>query len=174
MILDSVKEIAVNRSSESESLDFLLVQISKLHRSRAHTLLEELGLYRGQPPMLRALWEQEGQTHGELADQLHVQPATITKMIQRMEKTGFVVRRSDPDDQRISRVYLTNAGRAIQKAVTQVWSTLEQESFDGFTLQECQLLRRFFLQIRDNLERAIGTDAKTTRQGVVDWNRDKN
>ena len=43
-------------------------RICKLHHTRAHALLEELGLYRGQPPMLRALWEQEGLTHGELAE----------------------------------------------------------------------------------------------------------
>ena len=138
-------------SSESESLDFLLAQISRFHRSRAHTLLEELGLYRGQPSMLRALWKQEGQTHGELAGQLHVQPATITKMIQRMEKTGFVMRRHDPKDQRISRVYLTDAGRAVQKAVKEVWATLEKETFGGFSLEERVLLRQFFLQMRENL-----------------------
>jgi DNA-binding MarR family transcriptional regulator len=141
----------VHRLSESESLDFLFVRIAKLHRARAHTLLEALGLYRGQPSMLRALWEQEGQTHGELASQLHVQPATITKMLQRMEKAGFVERRPDAVDQRISRVYLTDTGRAIQEAVKQVWTTLEQETFAGFTLEERVLLRRFFVQIKENL-----------------------
>ena len=136
-----------------ESLDFLLVQICRLHHARAHTLLEGLGLYRGQPPMLHALWEREGLTHGELAERLHVQPATITKMIQRMEKAGFLERRSDPEDQRVSRVYLTDAGRNIQAEVRRVWSALEGETFDGFTLEERVLLRRFFLQVRDNLIR---------------------
>ena len=134
-----------------ESLDFLLVQICKLHHARAHTLLEELGLYRGQPPVLFALWEREGLTHSELAARLHVKPATITKMINRMEKTGFVQRRSDPEDQRVSRVYLTDAGRAIQNEVERVWRTLLKETFVGFSLDERVLLRRFFLQMRENL-----------------------
>ena len=138
-------------NSSEESIDFLLVQVSKLHRSRAHHLLESLGLYRGQPHVLRALWEQEGMTHGELAARLQVQPATITKMIQRMEKAGFVARRPDPKDQRVSRVYLTEAGRTVQDRVKQVWRTLEDETFDGFTLEERVLLRRFFLQMRENL-----------------------
>ena len=134
-----------------ESLDFLLVQICKLHHARAHTLLEELGLYRGQPPVLFALWEREGLTHSELAARLHVKPATITKMINRMEKTGFVQRRSDPEDQRVSRVYLTDAGHAIQNEVERVWRILLEETFVGFSLEERVLLRRFFLQMRDNL-----------------------
>ena len=142
------------QQTNEESNDFLLVQVSKLHRSRAHHLLESLGLYRGQTHVLRALWEQEGMTHGELAAQIRVQPATITKMIQRMEKAGFVARRPDPKDQRVSRVYLTEAGRTVQGKVEQVWQTLEDETFAGFTFEERVLLRRFFLQIRENLSRA--------------------
>jgi len=146
----------MSQRTEPESIDFLLAQVCRLHHARAHTLLEELGLYRGQPPMLHALWEQEGLTHGELAERLHVQPATITKMIQRMEKAGFLERQSDLEDQRVSRVYLTDAGRAIQAEVRQVWRTLEGETFAEFTLEERVLLRRFFLQIRENLIRVTG------------------
>ena len=101
--------------------------------------------------MLRLLWHREGMTHTQLARELQVQPATITKMIQRMEKAGFVVRRDDPDDQRVSRVYLTPAGQAIQDDVQQVWRQLEEEAFAGFAEEESLLLRRFFLRIRDNL-----------------------
>jgi DNA-binding MarR family transcriptional regulator len=144
----------MSQQPKSESMDLLLVQVCRLHHARAHTLLEELGLYRGQPPMLSALWEQEGLTHSELAARLHVRPATITKMLKRMEKAGFVERRSDLEDQRVSRVYLTDAGRSIQNEVEQFWGTLDDETFVGFSLEERVLLRRFLLQMRDNLIRA--------------------
>ena len=146
----------MSSSPKSESIDFLLAQICRLHHARAHTLLETLGLYHGQPPMLRALWKQEGLTHSELAARLHVQPATMTKMVQRMEKAGFIERKSDPNDQRVSRVYLTDAGRAVKAEVKQVWRTLEDETFDGFTMEERVLLRRFFLQMRENLLQVTG------------------
>jgi DNA-binding MarR family transcriptional regulator len=141
---------------EAESLDSLFAQICRLKHARIHTLLEALGLYRGQPSVLQALWEQEGLMHTELARRLQVQPATITKMLQRMEKAGFVERRPDPDDQRVSRVYLTGAGRAVRADVQQVWQRLEEEAFASFTLEEQVLLRRFFLQIRENLKRVTG------------------
>jgi len=141
---------------EPESLDFLLAQICRLHHARAHTLLEALGLYRGQPPMLHALWEKEGLTHGELATRLHIQPSTVTKMIQRMERAGFVECRPDPDDQRVSRVYLTDAGRAIQAEVKQVWRTMEDETFAAFAPEERTLLRRFLMQMRESLIQVTG------------------
>ncbi|MGC9396364.1 MAG: MarR family winged helix-turn-helix transcriptional regulator [Anaerolineae bacterium] len=140
----------------SESLDFLLAQVCKAHRARMFTLFEDLGLYHGQPPMLFALWDQDGQTHTELAGRLHIQASTVTKMVQRMEKAGFVERRDDPADQRVSRVYLTPAGYAIREDVNRVWRQLEDDTFAGFTLEEQVLLRRFFLQMRENLLRVGG------------------
>jgi len=150
----------MSQQAKAESMDFLLAQICRLHHARAYTLLEELGLYRGQPPMLFALWEQEGLTHSELAARLHVTPATITKMIQRMERAGFVERREDPEDQRVSRVYLTAAGRAIRGDVQRVWRTLEEETFEGFSAEECRLLLRLFLQMRENLTRVAGEKSR--------------
>jgi len=144
----------MTRPTEPESLDYLFAQVSKLHHTRAHTLLDALGLYRGQPPLLHALWERDGRTHTELAQRLQVQPATITKMIQRMEKTGFVECRPDAEDQRVSRVYLTPVGRGIESDVRNTWRTLEEETFAGLTAEERGLLRRMLSRMRENLTRA--------------------
>ncbi|HEX7435054.1 MAG TPA: MarR family transcriptional regulator [Anaerolineaceae bacterium] len=142
-------------SNENETLDFLLAQVSHLHHSRVYQLLEKLGLYRGQPPLLFALWEKEGLTQTELARQLHDSPATITKMLQRMEKTGFIARRPDEVDQRVSRVYLTDAGRAVKTDLEEVWATMDRDTFKGFSLDERVLLRRLFCQLRSNLQSAV-------------------
>ena len=62
----------MNQPPQPESLDSLFAQICRLKHGRVRTLLEALGLYRGQPPVLRALWEQEGLTHTELSKRLRV------------------------------------------------------------------------------------------------------
>ena len=147
------------KHSEGESIDHLLVQVCRLHRARAHALLEEIGLYRGQPPMLSGLWDEEGRTHSELAELLHVRPATITKMIQRMERAGFVRRRPDPDDERVSRVYLTEAGRSVREDVHEIWRMLEEETSVGFNTEESLVLRRFLMRIRDNLARVSDSES---------------
>jgi len=148
----------MRQSAAPESLDALLAQVSRLHYARAHELLEAIGLYRGQPPVLHALQEREGLAHTELAERLHVTSATITRMIQRMEKAGFVVRRPDAEDERISRVYLTEAGRAIHTQVGQVLCTMEAETFAGLTEEERVALRGYLLRIRENLMRAVGKE----------------
>ena len=140
---------------ETESMEHLLGQVCKLHHGRAHALLEQLGLYRGQPRLLHVLYEREGVTHGDLAERLRVTPATITKMIQRMEKAGFVERRADPLDKRISRVYLTEAGHAIHEAMDEALQTLEEESLAGLTEAERGQLYQLLTSVRDNLIRAL-------------------
>jgi DNA-binding MarR family transcriptional regulator len=136
-----------------QATSHLLVQTCKLLRIQAHALLEEIGLYGGQQFVLMALWEKEGITHSELAEQLHVRPATITNALKRMERAGFVERRQDTEDQRVSRVYLTDAGRDIRDAVEEVWRQLEEQTFAGFRSEERAVLDQFLLRIRNNLMR---------------------
>jgi MarR family transcriptional regulator, organic hydroperoxide resistance regulator len=124
-----------------ERLGHLLNKVCGLRHRRMHELLDELGLYRGQPSMLRALWEADGVTHSSLAGQLNKSPATITKTVKRMEKAGFVERKPDPRDERLSRVYLTAAGRDVQAAVEQVWQDFEMQAFAGFSPEEMATLR---------------------------------
>jgi DNA-binding MarR family transcriptional regulator len=118
-----------------------------------HDLLDELGLYRGQPSTLRALWAGDGVTHSALASQLNKSPATITKTVKRMEKAGFVERKPDPRDERLSRVYLTTAGRDVQAAVEQVWQDFEVQAFAGFSDQELAALRGLLQRVCQNIRR---------------------
>jgi DNA-binding MarR family transcriptional regulator len=136
----------------SERIGHLLAKACKLKHQRMHQLLEGLGLYQGQPNVLRALWEQDGLTHSELAALLNRSPSTITNMIKRMEKAGFVERKPDPKDERISRVYLTDAGCDIQAAVEDVWRVFEEQVFAGFDKEELTLLRGFLLRMCRNME----------------------
>ncbi len=153
----------MTQSTEPETLDFLLAQVCHLHYSRVRTLAEAIGLHRGQPPVLQALWDQEGLTHTNLAQRLRVTPATITKMLQRMEAAGFVVSRPDAEDQRVSRVYLTEAGRAIETKVETVRQAMDRETFDGLTPKERAALRRFLIRVRENLVRATGEKPWTAK-----------
>jgi DNA-binding MarR family transcriptional regulator len=145
--------VDAHSASVDAPLDALLVQVCRRHHRRAHGLLDALGLYRGQPRLLHVLWDQEGCTHSELAERLHVRPATVTKMLSRMQEAGFVERHKDAEDHRVSRVYLTAAGRDIQERVHQVWQQLEREALLGFSLEERATLYGLLARVRDNYER---------------------
>ena len=136
---------------QKETVGYMLAQACKLHRQRADVLLNEIGLHVGQEMILGALWDNEGVTQTELADLLLIQPATVTNALRRLEREGYVDRREDPDDQRISRVFSTEEGRNLKGAIQEKWGQLERESFGGLTAEEGLLLRRLLLQVYQNL-----------------------
>lgn len=143
------------RQSPRKGTGHLLAPTCKLLRSRVHTRLEEVGLCRGQQFVLFVLWENEGLTHSELAEKILVRPATTTNLLKRTEKAGLVERRPDPDDQRVSRVYLTDAARSMHDAVETTWQQIDEQIFAGFSSEEWALFERFFLRIQGNLMQKI-------------------
>ena len=136
-----------------ETTGYVLARTCKFLRARAHGAMEGIGLYRGQHFILHALWKNEGITHSELAARSCVQPATITNALQRMEKAGLVERRPDPEDQRVSRVYLTKAGRAMRRDAERTWCEMEARIFADFSEEEHVVLRELLTRIQKNLLR---------------------
>ena len=136
---------------DKDSLYHIFLEILRLHYYRTHVLLDEVGVYPGQPPMLFVLSKEDGQSQKELANKLNLKPATITVMLKRMEKANLVERRQDPEDQRVSRVYITEKGKKVYKKVNKIMKNLEEECFGNFTVEEKVILRRLLMQIRENL-----------------------
>lgn len=136
---------------DKDSLYFLFLEIQRLHYYRTHVLLEEIGVYHGQPPMLFILSKHDGLSQKELADMLKVKASTITVMLKRMEKSNLVMRKQDSQDQRVSRVYITEEGLKLCKKASEVMKVIENECFGNFTTEETVILRRLFLQMKDNL-----------------------
>lgn len=143
---------------DKDSLYFLFLEIQRLHYYRTHVLLDEIGVYHGQPPMLFILSKRDGLSQKELSDVLNVKASTITVMLKRMEKAKLVIRRQDSQDQRISRVYITEEGLKLCKKASDVMNKIDGECFGNFTTEEMVILRRLFLQMKENIIAASDTE----------------
>ncbi len=119
----------------------LLLRTSKLARERMRTHLEQLGLHRGQGFILWRLSCQDGLAQGELARSLNITPATVSGTLRRMEQAGWVTRRSDTHDQRVSRVFLSEEGRRVQRKLAKAFRSLEDELLAALTPDEEVQLR---------------------------------
>ncbi|MGI6366941.1 MAG: MarR family winged helix-turn-helix transcriptional regulator [Anaerolineae bacterium] len=129
----------------------LIPRITHRYHRRIQRMLDDLGLHRGQPLLLAVLWEREGLMHTELSEYLGVTPATITKMAQRLEQSGFIYREPDSVDQRISRVYLTEQGRAVRQQVDAVFDSLESQMMTGFSGEERAQFQDYLTRVAHNL-----------------------
>ena len=98
------------------------------------------------------LSRKEGMSQKEISENLHISAPTVAVSMKRLEKSGLIERKSDEQDQRRIRIYLTERGRElIEKAQRQVEKS-EKIIFKGFSESERCLMKRFFDQMIANLE----------------------
>lgn len=83
-------------------------------------VLEPLGLTHPQYLVMLALWEQSPRSLGELAQELAMEPATLSPLVKRLEAQGRVVRSRRTDDERVLDIGLTAAGRALRRDALRV------------------------------------------------------
>ena len=138
------------------TISCLMAQLCKAHRNAANTTLNQAGLYVGQEMVLLQLWQQDGLTQKELGQQLCVEAPTVTRMLQRMQRCGLIERRPDPDDGRVSRVYLTERSCGLESTVKEGWARLEERLLAGITPEERMLLHHFLSKMLDNLQICTG------------------
>ena len=114
----------------------LMGDVSRLLGSRLDRKLEKLGLFRGQAILLLILSEREGLTHSEIAGRLKISPAAATKVIKRLEELNYLQRQPDPADERISRVFLKDEGRAVINQIRSIFRQNDRELLSIFSLEE--------------------------------------
>lgn len=136
-------------------VDVAIWRIGHHHRMLVHTRLESLGLYRGQHRLVSILGESDGLTHSQLAEDMRISNATVSKMVQRMEHTGFVTRQPDQHDQRISRVFLTEKGKRVYEETKQMFLQLQDDETEGFTQEEIDQLISYLDRLNTNLLKHI-------------------
>ncbi len=115
-------EVRVSLTSLGQAVHAL----ARAHRSRLTTLLAPHGIHPGQDQLLFAIWVEPGLRQAALAARLGVEPATVTRMLQRLEKSGLIERRADRHDGRVLRVHPTPRSRLIEPAVRRAWDQLDE------------------------------------------------
>lgn len=113
--------------------------------------LIKLGLYRGQPALIMVLYQNEGVTQKELCEKLSVTPATMTKMVNRMEKSGFISKRTDSEDLRVSRIFLTEKAYSIKKEIFKLFEEFDNQCFFNIEEEEKEIFKAVLLKIVKNL-----------------------
>jgi DNA-binding MarR family transcriptional regulator len=134
-----------------ETLEFMLREVGKAHTNKINKVLGEVGLHNGQPMMLRILYRNDGVPQSYLAKELAIKAATASAMVKRLEKGGYVVRKRDSVDERVSNVYLTDLGRELSTKLKCYQKQMDNMVFEGFTDAEKKTMKDFLNRIHDNL-----------------------
>lgn len=77
--------------------------------------LKPLGLTYTQYVVMMVLWEHENVNVGQLGDILRLDAGTLTPLLKRLEKAGYVTRERSKEDERITIISITPAGEALKE-----------------------------------------------------------
>jgi len=142
-----------HRDHEGKNIGHLVMNIARLLAIRTDRAMEKFGLYRGQGYLLKILSEQDGLTHSEVARALEISPAAATKVIKRLEELNYLQRRPDPSDERISRVFLRDEGRAVIRQIREVFHQNNLCLYHGLSAEEKAVLAGLLNKVRENLQK---------------------
>ncbi len=113
--------------------------------------LRPVGLHHGQARVLCAIARNGELSQVEIAHGLHIERATVTNMIQRMEQGGLIERASHPKDKRVMKVRLTRAGRQAEARVRKVWDDAEKAIRRSIPREMLESGGEILLRIRNGL-----------------------
>src|SRR6478672_6070489 len=103
----------MSQRSQSREILFTISDVGRLLRTYADQKARRHGMTRAQWAVLLRLQRREGLKQSDLADDLDIQPITLTRLVDRLCDNGLIERRPDPNDRRAKRLYLTEAARPL-------------------------------------------------------------
>lgn len=127
-------------------------------------LLEDKGIYFGQPPILCYLSKNPNATQKDIADSLGISPASVAVSVKRMEKAGVISRQTDRDDARRNNLSLTKKGRELDEFAQQTFAEVDSAKISGFTEGEIKLMLSLIKKMNDNLRTAFPEKTKRIKQ----------
>jgi len=134
-----------------ESLGYLVADLSRLFGRVFDRRVAHLDLTRAQWRALKRLAHTEGVTQVELADQLDMEPIAVGRVIDRLQKAGFVERRADPADRRVWRLYLLPQSAQVTGEVEAVAHVLRKEAMAGISAADLATTLSVLDRVREHL-----------------------
>ena len=131
-----------------EQLCFALYNASRALTRAYAPLLEPLGLTYPQYLVLLVLWERDGLPVKQLGERLALDSGTLTPLLKRLEQQGLVERRRGQLDERIVRIHLTAAGRALRSKARKIPAELACRA--GYDVASERALREL-VRLREEL-----------------------
>jgi MarR family transcriptional regulator for hemolysin len=134
---------------------FTLGEVQRLMRLYADKQAARYGITRAQWAVLAKVERTEGLKQTELAEQMEMQPITLTRLIDKLCDNGWIERRGDETDRRVNRLYLRKAARPLLGKLSGLRSEITTTALDGINPADAHRLVGQLELIKENVRHAI-------------------
>lgn len=143
----------------NKTFHHLLMVNQAIFQKKILNELIKIGLTPGQPKVLEYLNQNDGSIQKNIANGCHIDPATLTGILDRMEEKNLIERKSINGNRRSSHVYLTECGKKYSEDVLKVFIKEENIAFKGISESEQQQFIDILYKIYSNM-----TDMEETNE----------
>ena len=130
---------------------FLINEISKLFHDKLRRNSEELGFKSGYRQILRFLSHEDGVTQVDIARNSHFTAPTVSVTLKKMEDEGLISRKTDKNDTRRTRVFITEKGREWESKLFASAMDCEEILVRGFSAEEILEFDRLLKKAKENM-----------------------
>lgn len=136
----------------SNQVCFPLYACSKELVSQYTPYLKKLGLTYTQYIVMMVMWESVSISSRDLAAKVHLDYGTLTPVLKKLESTGYITRKRDPEDERLLVLDLTDKGEAIKDEALKIPPCIA--SCVGLNEEEFKMLYILTYKALNNMENA--------------------
>lgn len=130
--------------------DCICFRFGKAVRKVTKAYREEIasyGLTHGQFFLIIAVMEEEGLLPSELADKTSQDRPTITGLLDRLEKEGWIERKTDSRDRRSLRIYLGSRAKKLRAPILKLFEETNQKFLNRFSHEEWAQMQSFLVRL---------------------------
>ena len=145
----------MTRTSVDVNFLFTLGELQRLVRAYADKEAARFGMTRAQWAVLAKVERFEGMKQSELAEQMEMQPITLTRLIDKLADAGLIQRRGDDSDRRVNRLYLKKAARPLLAKLAVLRAELTDTALQGISPADAERLTTHLETIKENVRNAL-------------------
>ncbi|WP_315735298.1 MULTISPECIES: MarR family transcriptional regulator [unclassified Bradyrhizobium] len=145
----------MTRTSADVNFLFTLGELQRLVRAYADKEAARFGMTRAQWAVLAKVERNEGMKQSELAEQMEMQPITLTRLIDKLADAGLIERRGDDTDRRVNRLYLKKAARPLLAKLAVLRGDLTDTALQGISADDAERLMTHLEAIKENVRNAL-------------------
>ena len=147
------------RGSVDMNFLFTLGEVQRMVRAYADKQAARHGITRAQWAVLAKVERSEGLKQTELAEQMEMQPITLTRLVDKLCNNGWIERRGDATDRRVNRLYLRKAARPLLGKLSGLRSEITATALEGISPADAHRLLDQLDLIKENVRNAIQNPA---------------
>ena len=138
-----------------KSLGFIVQRTALKMKNELNRVFKPYGITPEQWGLLNYLWQKDGIAQKELSNKSYKDQPSVTRLLDKLEEKGLIIRRLNPRDRRELLVFLSYRGRELKDELVPLAAGYLQKMQQGMSEKDLDLLKLLLTKVYINLDNKL-------------------